>query len=471
MADVLRVSTPITSNPSMMQPGNAQGVAQVGATRVDQIGQVVVENQQPEVQSPLYDAGSVFQTFANKLTDTPALTQTLEKLLLGALADNATINADGVTSTGNVPTLLSELADKLHMDESQILQNLLFQKDQSTGFSAKVFDILREITQNDVSPETTNHIGRFLKALDSYTNSQETMKGIMTQLNNILDRIPRSYAENVRQAMGELIMEPNSEGMAENLKLLKETILPMLGKYVSTTNDLGATRDRIQLLMQDLSRLNLSGNEELNQRFTELLDYARYNLNLPADKLQSLQNLFEEVINNRTEPQNEFIDSLAKALTNTDGLSSTGQTMVNDTISALLLNRSVYMPFNHIFLPFMFDGTFMFTEMWVEKDGTGKGAAGGSNDAMKRVYLNFDIQGLGKFQAAIGLTDNSIDCLLNCPESVAEAQGDIETDIAKIFTNNGFSVNSIQSSNDTFKTELEVLHKIYEGRGSINVTV
>ena len=189
MADVLRVSTPITSNPSMMQPGNAQGVAQVGATRVDQTGQVAVENQQPEVQSPLYDAGSVFQTFANKLTDTPALTQTLEKLLLGALADNATINADSVTSTGSVPMLLSELADKLHMDESQILQNLLFQKDQSTGFSAKVFDILREITQNDVSPETTNHIGRFLKALDSYTNSQETMKGIMTQLGNILDHM------------------------------------------------------------------------------------------------------------------------------------------------------------------------------------------------------------------------------------------------------------------------------------------
>lgn len=471
MADVLRVSTPVTSDPSMLQSGNTQGVNQVGATRVEQSGQAVVNPQQQEVQAPLYDAGSVFQTFANKLTDTPALTQTLEKLLLGALADNGTVAAEGLSSAGNVPTLLSELAEKLHMDESQILQNLLFQKDQSTGFSAKVFDILREITQTDISPETTNHIGRFLKAVDSYTNSQETMRGIMTQLCNILDRIPRSYAANVRQAMGELIMEPDSDGMAENLKILKETILPMLGKYVSTTNDLGVTRDRIQLLMQDLSRLNLSGSEELNQRFTELIDYARYNLNLPADKLQSLQNLFEEVIHNKTEPQNEFIDSLAKALTHTDGLSSTGQTMVNDTISALLLNRSVYMPFNHIFLPFMFDGTFMFTEMWVEKDGAGKGATGDREDPMKRVYLNFDIQGLGKFQAAIGLTDNSIDCLLNCPESVAEAQNDIETDIAKIFTNNGFSVNSIQSSNDTFKTELEVLHKIYEGRGSINVTV
>lgn len=473
MADVLRVSTPINGNPSTLQSGNTQGVNvnQVGATRVEQNGQVAVNPQQPEIQSPAYDTGSVFQTFANKLTDTPALTQTLEKLLLGALVDNGTVNAEGVDTSNGVPTLLSELAEKLHMDESQILQNLIFQKDQSTGFSAKVFDILREISENDVSAETTNHIGRFLKAVDSYTSAQETMKGIMTQLGNILERIPRSYAENVRKVMGELIMEPDSDGMAENLKLLKETVLPMLGKYVSTTNDLGATRDRIQLLMQDLSRLNLSGSEELDQRFTELLDYARYNLNLPADKLQSLKNLFEEVIHEKSEPQNEFIDSLAKALTNTDGLSSTGRTMVDDTINALLLNRSVYMPFNHIFLPFMLDGTFMFTEMWVEKDGAGKGAASDKSDAMKRVYLNFDIQGLGKFQAAIGLTDNSIDCLLNCPESVADSQADIETDIAKIFTDNGFSVNSIQSSNDTFKTELEVLHKIYEGRGSINVTV
>ena len=270
--------------------------------------------------------------------------------------------------------------------------------------------------------------------------------------------------------MGELIMEPDSDGLANNLTVLKNQILPMLGKYITITNDLGATRDRIELLIQDISRLNLSGKEEITERFTELLDYARFNLNLPADKLQNLQNLFREVLLTREETRNEFIDSLTKALSQTDGLSTTGKTMINDTITALLLNKSVYMPFNHIFLPFMYQGNFVFTEMWIEKDGKNSSQRN-DKEKTKRVFLKFDIQGLGSFQTAIGITDNSIDCIVDCPEEMSEINEKIETDIAKIFTRNGFTVNSVETAHDSFKTELEVLHKIYDGRGSINVTV
>lgn len=472
MAEVLRVATPVTtSNPSALNVGNAQTPEKIGATRVAEDAALTLGPDGKPITARTYDAGSVFQTFANRITETPDLSQTLQKLLLGVLtSENA--EAAGVTENGGVPVLLHELAQKLNMSESDILQNILFQKDQSTGFSSGLFDVLRDITQTDTSAETTTYIGRFLKALDSFNNSGRTMDSIMTQLNNILDRMPRTYAENIKTAMGELIMEPNEQGLESNLQVLKETILPMLGKYVSTTNDLGAVRDRIQMLTQDLSRLNLSGKEELAERFTELLDYAKYNLNLPSDKLASLKQLYAQVTERRDNPRNEFIDSLAKALTSKEGLSTTSQSMVNDTINSLLLNRSVYMPFNHILLPFMLDGNFMFTEMWVEKDG--KNAASGTADdsALKRVYLNFDIQGLGKFQAAIGLSgDNVIDCLVNYPESIADSSEDIETDLAKIFTNNGFTVNSVKSSVDSFKTELEILHKIQEGRSSVDVTV
>ena len=467
MADVLRVTTSVnTSTPAPLKPGAS------GATnQVDKVGHATtgqVGTNLPEIKSPIYDSGSVFQTFATRVSETPDLTETLQKLLIGAMSENAELAA--AEGENAIPSLLGELAGKLNMSEADILQNILFQKDQSTSFGSEIFNVLREIAQENYSAETTNYIGSFLKALDSNNNATQTMKGIITQLNNILDRIPRSYAEGIRNAMGELIMEPDSQGLQDNLKHLKETILPMLGRYVSTTNDLGATRDRIQLLIQDISRLNIGGQDEVNERFAELLDYAKYSLNLPADKLNELQNLFNKAVNSKVDLQNDFIDSLAKALTQTKGLSTTSQAMINDTVNALLLNRSVYMPFNHIVLPFTFDGNFMFTEMWVEKDGHSAGGVAGE-DKTKRVYLNFDVQGLGKVQAAIGLTDNSIDCLLNCPDTVADKSKTIENDIAKIFTENGFSIGNIKSSGDSFQTELEVLHKIYEGRSSINVTV
>ena len=470
MPDILRVSTPIANTPPAAQPGSATSTTQVNATQISAANKIPENVTQEDLQSILYDAGSVFQTFADKITETPALAQTLEKLLLGVLVDDNEIALSETAETA--PTLLSELAKKLNMNESEILENLLFQREQSTSFSSKLFDVLRDITNADSSEQTTRHIGLFLKALDSYTTAQDTMKNIIIQINNILERIPRSYAANIRTAMGDIIMEPDSEGLAANLQILKEKVLPLLGKYVSITNDLGATRDRIQLLTQEVSKLNLSGKEELAERFTELLDYARYNLNLPPEKLHSLQDLFREVISSHEETKNDFIESLTKALTETENLSTTGKTMINDTITALLLNKSVYMPFNHIFLPFMFDGNFVFTEMWVEKD---KYKEGGSSkkedDNFKRVYLKFDIQKLGKFQAAIGYSDNSIDCIIDYPEGITENQEKIETDIAQIFARNGFTVNSVKTSHDTFKTELEVLHRIYEGRGSINVTV
>ncbi|MEG2015664.1 MAG: hypothetical protein RR069_01000 [Oscillospiraceae bacterium] len=474
MADNLRITTPLTPNDGLGKVRSNREADPLATIDPSRIIKKDANTQNPNKNSldSAFNSNSVFQTFAQRMQQTPALSQTLQKLISGALGQE---NIQGAAAKGNsVEELLSKLASEIKMDESQMLSNILFQQKYSTTFNSDLFKVLRNISGNaEENPEVKDFLGRFLKAYDGYFSSSETFTGIVNQLKNIIQYIPKVYRDEIESLINNMNQSTSQEVMEENLKILKENIIPLLGKYVIASNDLGETREKIALLVHDISRLNVSTKAEVAERFTELMDFCRFSLNIPQDKLSQLNKLFMKEMISTEKPQNAFMDALMNVLMNNspDKLSRTGQAMLRETITNLLLDQSAFMPFNHIFLPIQYNGTFMFSEIWVEKDAEGKKRNKGENPDAKRLFLSFDIQGLGKFKAAIGLIGNNVECQINYPDNLKERGDDVLGNITKIFQNNGFKVSHISYMPETVQVEAEVFRKIYDGRSSIDVTV
>lgn len=477
MADNLRITTPINQNDgiSKVKPNRASDpLATIDTTRVIKKDAQGSESANKGSLGFALNKNSVFESFVQRMQQTPALSQTLQKLLAGTITQELGALAQGINETQNsAEALLSKLASQIQMDETQMLENILFQQQNSTSFNSDLFKVLRNLSNDETqSPEIKDYLGRFLKAYDGYFSVEETMTGIIANLKDIIKYIPKAYSEEIQTQMQSLTNATTQIEIEENLVILKENIIPTLGKYIMASNDMGETRERITLLVHDVSRLNVSGETELIERFSELMDYCKYSLNISQENLAMLKNMFGKEIQSKQKQGNPFIDSLIDVLSNKspDKLSNTGQAMLRDTITNLLLDQSAYMPFTHIFLPVNYNGTFMFAEIWVEKDGANK-TKKEINQNSKRMYLSFDIQGLGGFQAAISLLDNTVECHIKYPEIMNGKENEIKENISTIFQNNGFDVKKVVALPESFQIENEILRKIYEGGSSIDVTI
>lgn len=478
MADNLRISTPLTPNESLSKvrtSKEADPLMTIDPTRVVS-KEADSQNTNKSDLEFAFNNGSVFNAFTEKLIQTPALSQTLQKLLQGVLMQKGSAELSNLSNIkGNAfEAIISKLVDEIKMDESQILQNILFQQSNCTSFKADLFKLLRNISQNtETSSVTKDYVGRFLKAYDGYFTSENTMQGIINQLKNILNRIPKSYREQIYAQMGELIQGSNEEALNTNLKLLKETILPMIGKYVATTNDMSETRELITLLVNDISRLNISTKQEVVERYKELVDYCKFSLNVPTEKIELLNNLFTKEMQSSDNTENKLIDSLMNVLLNSSSekLSSTSQTMIKDITTSLLLDKSAFMPFHHIVLPVEYNGMFMFSEIWVEKDESNGSRNSEQSNNKKRIILSFEIQDIGRIQAVIGLKDSSVDCKISLPKGLQNDNRKIKKNINEIFIKNGFNVEKITYLPENFEVQDEIIKKVYKGRSSINVSI
>ena len=170
-------------------------------------------------------------------------------------------------------------------------------------------------------------------------------------------------------------------------------------------------------------------------------------------------------------PLSEFADNLAtlllKGANGHGGLENVQQ--FYNIMNGMLLNESVYMPLLHFILPFQYEDNNVMSEMWIDPDAK----RDKEEDGRKiKLFLKFDIQGVGKFELVMLLQNHLSRLQLFVPPQLVKQEKQIQNEVADILKKNGirFSQLLVRERVRDRKVE-EIFPEIREKERTINVRI
>ncbi|MDP4108873.1 MAG: hypothetical protein Q8878_02480 [Bacillota bacterium] len=472
MPENLRVTTPLPSNGRVekeraIKQNPLQDIGSADRSAPPVIQGTAGENLKLNL---LMNEYSALSKFIQDLQKAPSLGDSVMNLLFSASAKTSQ-----ETAAENASSVIVQFMNAaVPADKGELVSNLLFQQKNSTRFSGPLFQFFNNLNNDAQDEGLENKLVSFLKAYDGYFSMPDTVDAIKRNMEAIRDHIPQLYSSKLSDLAEKLTPGQSSEIKSENISVLTGEIIPFLSEYVHETNDLGKARTYIALLMHNTARLNLCSKEELVESFEDLLQYCKYRFRLNNENLHMIRALFSgEVSREREDNKNQFIDTLASLLSGNDSGSRGGivRSAVKDACSSLLMDRSVFMPYTHLFMPIKNgDDLAAFSEIWIEK----KDKEQKKPDAAAlplRLLISLDVRDLGTFEASIELLEKNVRLRLSCPAGFSSKSRELSQDISGIFSRNGLTVKNISVEDSPLNISRIIIDKVTERRYGLNVSV
>ncbi|WP_300750078.1 hypothetical protein [uncultured Oscillibacter sp.] len=415
-----------------------------------------------------YDSN--FQTFLQRLRDTPSLADSLSRIFSGR---EGIVVSSGLSA--GIAEEMGRLLEMLRMDESQLLDFLQGQFKTGTRFGGALFALLRSAYARAASEGVRTDILQFLKAYVDFDSTTHIEGNLLRDLQSMADAMPASWAEKLRDLTAQLqngIAAGNRQG---NLQLLQREIFPYMSSYVERTHDMGTPRALLTMLALNVARYENGSEEKLLEGFHQLSGYGTLKGQLGGIDDQSLLLLLKNRGGGDSKAV-EFSNHLASAAARAfrgEGSAEVQQAFQN-LIAAMLVNESVYMPINHYLLPLEWDGRMLFSELWVDpnaEDEQNRGGDGGARNTM-RFLFKMDVQGLGLFDVILVAQGTDVDVQIACPDKAAPFSKQIGDAVSQILARNDLKPARVAVRRmDRPVTLTEVFPKIFEGKNSINVKI
>ena len=415
-----------------------------------------------------YDSN--FQTFLQRLRDTPSLADSLSRIFSGR---EGIVVSSGLSA--GIAEEMGRLLEMLRMDESQLLDFLQGQFKTGTRFGGALFALLRSAYARAASDGVRTDILQFLKAYVDFDSTKHIEGNLLRDLQSMADAMPASWAEKLRDLTAQLqngIAAGNRQG---NLQLLQREIFPYMSSYVERTHDMGTPRALLTMLALNVARYENGSEEKLLEGFHQLSGYGTLKGQLGGIDDQSLLLLLKNRGGGDSKAV-EFSNHLASAAARAfrgEGSAEVQQAFQN-LIAAMLVNESVYMPINHYLLPLEWDGRMLFSELWVDpnaEDEQNRGGDGGARNTM-RFLFKMDVQGLGLFDVILVAQGTDVDVQIACPDKAAPFSKQIGDAVSQILARNDLKPARVAVRRmDRPVTLTEVFPKIFEGKNSINVKI
>ena len=415
-----------------------------------------------------YDSN--FQTFLQRLRDTPSLADSLSRIFSGR---EGIVVSSGLSA--GIAEEMGRLLEMLRMDESQLLDFLQGQFKTGTRFGGALFALLRSAYARAASEGVRTDILQFLKAYVDFDSTTHIEGNLLRDLQSMADAMPASWAEKLRDLTAQLqngIAAGNRQG---NLQLLQREIFPYMSSYVERTHDMGTPRALLTMLALNVARYENGSEEKLLEGFHQLSGYGTLKGQLGGIDDQSLLLLLKNRGGGDSKAV-EFSNHLASAAARAfrgEGSAEVQQAFQN-LIAAMLVNESVYMPINHYLLPLEWDGRMLFSELWVDpnaEDEQNRGGDGGARNTM-RFLFKMDVQGLGLFDVILAAQGTDVDVQIACPDKAAPFSKQIGDAVSQILAQNDLRPARVAVRRmDRPVTLTEVFPKIFEGKNSINVKI
>ncbi|WP_322172751.1 hypothetical protein [Acutalibacter caecimuris] len=382
---------------------------------------------------------SNFLTFLQRLANAPDTASAFLRLLQGQGLQ---------VSSGITPGLAAELQgflDMLNMDEAQLAKFLQNQLQSGLRFGGALFSALRDAYNSSGSEMFRTEILQFLRQYSDWSSTSHLQSRMMRTLQDMTRSLPSHWANQLTEMLGRMENSVAAGDRQGGLDILRGQVFPLISDYVRRTHDHGMARNLLSLLTLDMVRYENGDEKSLIQAFRHLGNYNIFKGDLSSLSDGDVLRLLGDTEFARASRADSFAERFAqlaqRSLRGEGGTAA--QEIFRNLLSSILINESVYMPLQHLLLPFQWDDRAVFAEMWVDPDAQ---HSGGREEPAPRLLIKMDIEGLGMFDLLIDGSGGHTSLQVSCPRQVAAFSGDISRDLSDILQRNGLSPGDIRVS-------------------------
>ncbi|MCI8835513.1 MAG: hypothetical protein HFH24_09100 [Ruminococcus sp.] len=469
MSNILKVTTPIAGYENTVNKQNTTQQAEDLSIKnpVDPT-KVVRPDERKDAggnQGKGISYESNFGNFVQSLRDLPKLQEVMTKMVFGGMAN---LVESGI-SRGTAAEIQA-LFQMLQMSSEDMTEFLKSQMAGANRLQGPLFDVLRQIMGEATTVELKAGILDLLKRYNDMSSGKHllhTIKGTLSEIEGYMFKNDREGLHRLAMKLRSYSMDANSA----NARLLKEEIIPYLGKYISNTRDMGKIRDLVTLLAFNTSRYENGNVDHVTQAFQKLMDFPAFQKHFAGMTAEDFRNMLSNVDFDKAAGKMEWADKLLNimqaGIKGEAGLENR-EAFLN-IMRSILVNESVYMPVMHVMLPVILDGVPMFSEIWVDPDE--ESGNPGSNERGVKLLIKFDLKDVGFFDVMMYYEKGKLDMLIHYPEELQSHESDIREGIRKIMNRNHLELEYLAVEQS--KTPISVsaaFPKIFERRNSVNVT-
>ena len=458
MANILQVgSTPVAPDPSIQQgrvtpdmsvknPVNPATVNRADGQETGQTGNSTAEGRFSGV-----DFEGNYAAFLRTLSETGDLPKELRSVLC---LHHRTVD-------------MRPLFSSLEMNSPEDLKAFLQSQQQSQiKFSGSLFNNLRGMMKEDISPALRDAIFRFAKSYNDFSSSPHFLEQLKTVAEDIDKLLLPSFQGEFEDLVSQMNFDEKMGQTEANTSLINKQIIPFLSNYISRTHDYGSVRNAAVMFILYAVKYENGSEESLLKEKDALLNNPDFRLLFKGDPEEafqaSMKNLEEKSGNTFPKLLNQFLLAGAEGKAGSEHIPHLQQ-----VLRGLLVNESVYMPLQHLVLPFRYEGKDVMSEMWVEQE-----AENNSGGKLTKMLLKFSIPHLGNFEMISGISNMRVDMNLYMPEELMEKQKDVESVLSEILRRNGLSVANLGLYKKTrdFRVQ-EVFPEMKEAEKGLNVRI
>lgn len=473
MSNILKVTTPtvgydnnsVNNKPTPSQQAEDLSIKNpVEANRVGRADGRAESNSNDGGRGIAYDSN--FGSFVQSLRDLPRLNEALSKMIFGGMAN---LVESGITK--GTAEDIQAFFQMLNMSPDKLSEFLKTQMAGANRLQGPLFDVLRQIMDEATTVELKAGVLDLLKKYNDMSSGKHLMENIKGTLEDIEARMFKGDREGLMKLAMKL--KPHTmDNNAANVRLLKEQLIPYMGKYVADNREMGKLRDLVTLVAFNTARYESGSLDNVVQAFQRLMDFPTFQKHFKGMTAQDFRDMLMGVDYDRAAGKNELTDKLLNIMqagVKGEAGIENKEAFVN-IMRSILVNESVYMPVMHVMLPVILDGVPMFSEMWVDPDE--ESGNQGSKERGIKLLIKFDMKDVGFFDMMLYYEKGKIDMLIHYPEELSGHESDIRENIRKIMSKNELELEYLGVEQNKPPIQVSAAFpKIFERRNSINVTI
>ncbi len=472
MANILKVTVPVNGyeNSNYQRP-NAPKTADPaiqGPITPDKVSKPDARSDSAQEQNVAmkFRYESNFENFMRQINTMPSLSQELSRFFLEM---SATYAQSGLS--GDFAEQIASFIEMTKLSAEELLAFMRNAGGASVRFNGAFFTLLNQAMQNSQSLEFRQSVLEFLRRYVDMAEGSHILNNIKTTLDQIGIRMFAPHKDALSELAGQMRYFGGGEGA--NLSTLKDGIMPLLNRYISSFHDRGDLRELVAMLASYVSRLENGGQDRVMDAFLQLMRFQSMQQTFadfdPALLFTVLQNTEFEKTGREQSWMKGLTDMIESGLAS--NASAETKEVLKNLMQSILLNESVYMPVLHMMLPMTVEERLTFCEMWIDPDADAKNRAETGANTVQGL-VKFDIAQLGFFDLFFINKGDDLKMQIGCPEGLYDDIDTIREDIKKIVATHGYYADELFVDCTTESIPIsEAFPKIFERENSINVSI